>query len=155
LIFEVPFLSESQIRSAAYRFLGQHHPSEELPIPISRIVECDLGIRIILIDRLYVDFGYSAFLSTDLQTITADERQYLEFTRKCRFSFAHEMGHYVLHPSYYNDLPFSNIDGYRKWLLSTDRRELNSERRHTWAGPPISIGWPNLAVSAEPFLKGQ
>lgn len=125
MTFEVPFLSESQIRIAAYSFLTRHHPSEEIPIPISEIVECKLDIKIIPIDRLYVDFGYSAFLSTDLQTITVDERQYLEFTQKCRFSFAHEMGHLVLHPDFYKNLPFTDIASYKEWLLSMDRRELN------------------------------
>ena len=129
MIFDVPFLTREAIRGAAYDFLSQYHPSDDVPIPIGEIVECKLGLKVALIDRLYVDFGYSAFLSTDLSTITADERQYIEFTQKCRFSFAHEMGHYLLHRAYYRDLPFHNISEYRDWLMRVDLRAL---KRFEW-----------------------
>jgi len=75
---------------------------------------------------LYIDHGLNGFLSRDRTTINVDEFQYEQFNEEYRYTLAHELGHYVLHKSCYEDLPFESPDEYAKWRMSM---------------PPEDIGW--------------
>lgn len=124
MTLEIPYLTYSDIEEKAQAFLSQYHPSLELPIPIEKIVDVQMGIDIFPFPRLYIDHGLSGFLSRDRTTIYVDEYQYDQFNEKYRFTLAHELGHYLLHESCYENLPFESPDEYVRWRMSITPEEI-------------------------------
>jgi len=124
-MFNIPYLSYSDIGGRVQAFLHQHHPSFEIPIPVEEIIELKLGLDIFPFPRLYKDHGLNGFLSRDLSTIYVDETQYSQFNEKYRYTLAHELGHYVLHKACYEDLPFRTPDEYVKWRLSLSQGDIS------------------------------
>ena len=54
---EIPYLTYSDIGERAQVFLTEYHPLFEIPIPIEQIVDVKLGLDIVSIPNLYMDFG--------------------------------------------------------------------------------------------------
>ena len=71
----IPYLTYTDIGRKAQEFLSQYYPSLELPVPIERIIDVELGINIFPFPRLYKDFKQNGFLSRDRSTIYVDEIQ--------------------------------------------------------------------------------
>jgi Zn-dependent peptidase ImmA (M78 family) len=70
-----------------------------LPVPIIEILEFKLRLTPIPVFRLLEEIDIDGFLTKDLQSICVDQDIY-ENPRKenrLRFTFAHEIGHLVLH----------------------------------------------------------
>lgn len=130
MILDIPYFTYSDIRQRAQTFLAQYHPSLELPVPIEEIVDVKMGINIFPFPRLYKDHGLNGFLSRDRTTIYVDELQYDQFNEKYRFTLAHELGHYVLHKSCYENLPFDSPDEYVKWRLSITAEDISWFETH-------------------------
>lgn len=130
MILDIPYLTYSDIGQRAQTFLAQYHPSLELPVPIEEIVDVKMGINIFPFPRLYKDHGLNGFLSRDRTTIYVDELQYDQFNEKYRFTIAHELGHYILHKSCYENLPFKSPDEYVKWRLSITPEDISWFETH-------------------------
>jgi len=113
--FELPRLTYAEIGRKAREFLHELHPSQEIPIPIEEIIELKLRLNIYPFPRLYRDHGLNGFLTADRTTIMVDEIQYDQMHEKCRFTLAHELGHCVLHESFYADLQFKLVHEYMEW----------------------------------------
>ncbi|HDP98047.1 MAG TPA: ImmA/IrrE family metallo-endopeptidase, partial [bacterium] len=75
------------------------HPIDLVPVPIEEIIEFELKLDIWPIDRLLQTIDIDGFLSRDLQTIFVDKAVYMDqrYYRRLRFTYAHEIGHLVLH----------------------------------------------------------
>lgn len=80
------FLGYSEIGNRAAEFLKKYHPSRELPIPIERIIEFDLGLDIVPMPNLHADFRINGFLSVDCSSVYVDETQYSLYPEKYRFT---------------------------------------------------------------------
>lgn len=95
-----PRLTWAQVREKAEEFRGAHvAPIDLVPVPIVEIVEFGLKLTPIPVFRLLEDLDVDGFLTKDLQSICIDQDIY-ENQRKenrLRFTFAHEVGHLVLH----------------------------------------------------------
>lgn len=117
--FKVPFITYDHVGQIVKDFLAKFHPSLELPIPIEGIIEFDLGLHIIPIPFLYKDFGQNGFLSVDRTKIFIDEYQYDNFVEKYRFTLAHEIGHFIMHESFYDGLSFDTQQEYINFLQTT------------------------------------
>ncbi|UCH71745.1 MAG: ImmA/IrrE family metallo-endopeptidase [Thermoplasmatales archaeon] len=128
--FEAPYYTYSKVKKRAEIFLEEFHPSRKLPIPIEEIIDVKMGINIFPFPRLYKDHGLNGFLTANRDTIYVDEIQYDSYIEKFRYTIAHELGHYVLHKSYYKDLNFSNIKEYKKWRMSLPLEELDWFETH-------------------------
>ena len=124
-MFQIPYLSYSEVGRLTVEFLHQYHPSFEIPIPIEEIIELKLGLNIFPFPRLYKDHGLNVFLSRDRSTIYVDEIQFNQFNEIYRYTLAHELGHYVLHKACYEDLPFQSPADYMKWRLSVPPDEIS------------------------------
>lgn len=124
-MFDVPYLTYSDVGRKAREFLCEYHSSLEIPIPIEEIIELKLGLNIFPFPRLYKDHGLNGFLSRDRSTIYVDEVQYHQFNEKYRYTLAHELGHYVLHQTCYDDLPFQSPDEYVCWRLSVPKDDIS------------------------------
>jgi hypothetical protein len=121
---KAPYLPYDEIESIAKSFLKNHHPDFELPIPIEHIIEFGLDLHIIPMPDLYKIFNQNGFLSADRTAIYIDEYQYDNFVEKYRFTLAHEVGHYVMHKTLYENLKLSSVEEYIDFLKSIPRKEL-------------------------------
>lgn len=118
------YLTYSNVGKEAKNCLDKHWPKFELPIPIEKIIDVNIGIHIDTIPGLYKNYELNGFLTADRTTIYVDETQYDQYYKKCRFTLAHELGHYVLHKECYNNLP-SSVEDYIKWRLSIPQEEIS------------------------------
>ena len=123
MTFVVPYLTYENIGEHVKTFLETYHPSLELPVPIEWIIESDLGLHIHPFPELYRKFKQSGFLSHDRKVIYVDEYQYDNYVEKYRFTLAHEVGHYVMHKSFYEGLSFNYVQEYIEFLQSIPQKE--------------------------------
>jgi Zn-dependent peptidase ImmA (M78 family) len=116
-----------------------------------------LGLNIFPFPRLYKDHGLNGFLSRDRSTIYVDEIQFNQFNEKYRYTFAHELGHYVLHQACYEDLPFQSPADYMKWRLSVPPDEISwFETQGEWFAGHLLVPTEQLErVCAAVVLKHQ
>lgn len=103
------------IEQYAIDFSLQYNQNEQIPVPIEEIVEIELGINIVPRKGLLGLEQIDAFLSHDYKTIYIDEDHYLNQTNRCRFTLAHEVGHFCLHKEIINSI--TSIDQWRKHIL--------------------------------------
>ena len=127
---EIPYLTYSDIGERAQVFLTEYHPLFEIPIPIEQIVDVKLGLDIVPIPNLYKNFGLSGYLTRDRSAIFVDQFQADNYEEKCRYTLAHELGHYVLHKSFYESLPFETSDEYVRWRVSIPPEEMSWFETH-------------------------
>ena len=127
---EIPYFSYTDIGKRAQNFLTEYHPSFEIPIPIEEIVDVKLGLDIVPINNLYKDFGLSGYLTRDCSAIFVDQFQADNYEEKYRFTLAHEIGHYVLHRSFYENLPFKAPDEYVAWRVSIAPEDMSWFETH-------------------------
>lgn len=124
---DVPFLSYDSLRQTATRFLGEHHPSGTIPVPIEDIIEFDFRLDIVPTPGLLRAFEIEAFISSDLTTISVDDTQAETYPNRYRFSLAHELAHLLLHKSIFGGYQFSTIAGWKttvKMFLPDDYSRL-------------------------------
>lgn len=113
-----PRLTYDDIRSEAVRFLGEYHPTGELPIPIENIVEMGLRLAVVL-EEMRDAYGISGYLTQDRLEIRVDpELLHDRLETHYRFTLAHEVGHYVLHGEAYAYASRMSLDEWRQAVLS-------------------------------------
>ena len=77
-----------------------------------------------MLDKLDMD----AYLRFDLSGIVVDHKCYMEerFQNRLRFSFAHEVGHFVLHKGIYDRLNISTPQEWKDLVLNESNQEYRS-----------------------------
>ena len=109
-------LTLSEIRVIATDFRHKHWPESCLPVNMETIIENRLGLEIIPLRGEPALSKISAYLKSDLTGIVVDHDQYMDaenrFENRLRFSFAHEVGHLVLHDYFYRQFSFESIEEY-------------------------------------------
>lgn len=99
-----------------------------------------MGLNIVPVYNLYRDYGLSGYLIRDRTAIHVDQFQSDNYEEKYRFTLAHEIGHYVLHKSRYEDLPFHSPDEYIKWKISLPPNDLEWFEKHgDWFAEQVLI----------------
>jgi Zn-dependent peptidase ImmA (M78 family) len=85
-------------------------PIDIIPVPIEEIIEFKLGLSIDPVPGLVKHSDVKGYLSYNLQTIFVDQERYEnpKFENRLRFTYAHEVGHFYLHPEEYKNLKISN-----------------------------------------------
>lgn len=119
---QVPWLEYDEIRKKADDFLRVYHPSSELPIPIEEIVEFRLNLDIVPIPGLHAFIETDGFLYGDLSAIAVDDFVYNNRPARCRFTLAHEVGHFVLHPQIFKSARAKNLSSWKKFVNSLPER---------------------------------
>lgn len=119
-MLEVPFLTTDHIRSCATKFLADRHPSGDLPIPIERILEHELGINIVPMPGLLRVLDVDAFITSDLQDIYIDEYVLSEVPNRYHFSLAHEASHILLHGEILRPLAIQSIEAWKEFAMNLD-----------------------------------
>ncbi|MBU0711696.1 ImmA/IrrE family metallo-endopeptidase [bacterium] len=113
---KVKCLSWEQIRLIADDFREQHvKPSDLLPVDMEMILEIELKIDIDLKENLLALADIDAFISPDCRTMFVDKNQYEDrrYLNRLRFTYAHEVGHIVLHKEEMSKIRFSSIE---EWI---------------------------------------
>jgi len=104
-----------EIRSIVEDFRNLHvKPPDELPVDMEKIIEHELRIDFDLRPNLLSDADIDAFLSPDGKTMFVDQNQYMDerYSNRLRFTFAHEIGHFILHIEEIQLLNFKNIEDW-------------------------------------------
>ena len=109
-------LTWPKIHTYAEEFRAKYvDPIDKVPVPIVDIVEFDLGVHPIPIANLNSRIDIDGFLTKDLQSICIDQRIYIDdrYSNRLRFTFAHEVGHLVLHSDQINQCQFRTSE---EWI---------------------------------------
>jgi Zn-dependent peptidase ImmA (M78 family) len=100
---------------------GHHIP----PIDVIYIAEVILKLDIIPIENLFADQKIDAALLPDLSGFYTDEDAYMAWERgspwierRLRFSFAHELGHFVLHREEIAANEFRSVQEFKQWATA-------------------------------------
>ncbi len=116
-----------EIREIAEKFRSEYvDPITQVPVPIIEIVEFKLCIQPIpeanLFDRLNID----GFLTKDLKHICIDQRILMEDRNinRLRFTYAHEVGHLVMHKDQINSCEFRTIEDWIHFYDDFSRDDL-------------------------------
>jgi Zn-dependent peptidase ImmA (M78 family) len=111
------YLSLQEIENCAISFLKEHCSFPSLPIPIEEIIDLKLGLNIIPIPGLFNLHNIDAFLSADLKNLYIDH-DHLEYRySRARYSFAHEVGHLILHRHYLDNLKIDSLEIWKEIVL--------------------------------------
>lgn len=109
-------LSREVIRQKAEEFRQRYvFPIERVPVPIEEIIEFSLDITPEPVNNLKRDIDVDGFLSRDLKTIVVDNDVYSDsrYEKRLRFTYAHEIGHLVLHKE---DIQSCEFRSTQDWL---------------------------------------
>ena len=109
-------LSWEEIRQTAEIFRKQYvTPVDTIPVPIETIVEFDLKLEILPIHGMREKTDIDGFLTSDMKTIYVDAKILMEdrYQNRLRFTYAHEIGHLVLHEEEIRKFKFRNYD---EWM---------------------------------------
>ncbi len=131
-----PSLTYQDVANAANNFLKTYHSSLKLPIPIEEIVELKMNIAIVAVPGIKKLLGIDAFISSDFTQITVDENSLLKFTKRTRFSIAHEIGHLILHKDWYEKYGPKDFEDYLTFYDRIDNKvyKYMEIQAHTFAG---------------------
>lgn len=100
IFIEPPHLTWQSIRGEAEKFRIKYvNPFDTLPVPIIHIAEISLGLKVIPKVGILEEIDIDGFLTNDLSAICIDQDIYMDERRvnRLRFTYAHEIGHLILH----------------------------------------------------------
>ena len=110
------FLSRDKIWEKADSFRKRYWPNGILPIDMEHIIEKGLCLNIIPEHDIKRLLKIDAYLLSDLKGIVVDISQYMDdlnrYEKRLRFTFAHEVGHLVLHKYIFKKFDFISPKEY-------------------------------------------
>lgn len=129
----------NEIRKKAENFRKTYvHPPDTIPVPIEKIVEFELGITPWPIDGLLQKIDIDGFLSNDLKYLFVDSSIYMDkrWENRLRFTFAHEIGHLILHSDIIEKSKFRTETDwiYFREGMSEDNLYLFEQQAYEFAG---------------------
>ncbi len=132
--FKAPFIEQQQICRQADEFRSRYWPSGEIPVDVLAIVEFELELEIRPASKLREDVDVDALLLGDWQTILVDQGHYMDdrYLNRLRFSVAHELGHYVLHKSVFEQIPRSSTEQWIQTMLGLPEKEYSFLEYHAY-----------------------
>lgn len=147
---QVPYQSYAATEAHAERFLAKYDPSDTIPVPIEMIVEHELHLDIVPVPGLFRRVGVTGFLSNDCQEIFVDQFDFERHEARYRFTLAHEVGHLVLHGTFYREAKIrSSADflRFREAILAEDLERLEIQAMN-FAGAVLMPRGPLQALLA-------
>jgi len=112
---KVPYLDDVIIKKQA-DFFRKTYWDNNIPIDIEKIIGLKLRIDVVPSPSLQKLCYTDALISSDWKLIYVDNDLYCDdrYQNRLRFSFAHEIGHFVLHKRIYSLLKPGSIAGFYK-----------------------------------------
>ncbi len=142
----VPFVGNFHIKKKADEFRLKFW-GNEIPVEIEEIVELKLKIRIIPIPDLMNQCGVDAQITSDFKSIYVDQKNYEKDTNRFRFSLSHEIGHFILHKKFYQDLKILNFSDINNFM------EMISEEEYSYLETQANKFGNYLLLPREELLK--
>ena len=123
--FKCPWIDKKDIWKIADEFFAKYWPEGTLPVDMETIIETRLNLDIIPEQFLLSQLDMDAYLTMDLSGIVVDHDCYMEerFQNRTRFSFAHEVGHLILHKDIYSDISISSPEEWIKFNENVPEKE--------------------------------
>lgn len=121
----VPLLSNSDIKNRADSFRKRFWNDTIVPIDIESIVELKLKMDIIPKHDLYKLCDVDALVTSNWKSVYVDYYRFIEnkYKNRLRFSFAHEIGHFVLHRDIYNSLNIKKSKDFYRFFKEIPQKE--------------------------------
>jgi len=146
---KIDYRSNEDIHAWADDFRAMFSSASAPPIDVIYIAEIELGLEIIPTPHLFSKIGMDAALAPDLKTVYVDEESYLKWEagqhwieKRLRFSFAHELGHRVLHGDLITASKFQTLEDFKRWAGSAENYRRVEYQADEFAGRllvPIDI----------------
>lgn len=108
----------TEIRTKAEEFRKKYvQPVDLIPVPIEEIIEFDLGIRPWPIKGLLQKIDVDGFLTKDLKVMYVDYDRFYDnrYINRLRFTYAHEVGHIILHKEEIQSAEYTTIEEWLKF----------------------------------------
>ncbi|MCK4430151.1 MAG: ImmA/IrrE family metallo-endopeptidase [Candidatus Aminicenantes bacterium] len=128
-----PRLTWNFIRKKAEEFRRNYvSPIDSVPVPIIEIAELKLGIQPIPKAGLKSRIDIDGFLTNDLKNICVDLDVYMDERQinRVRFTFAHEVGHLILHENEIRQCDFRTEEDWIHFHEDFLKDDLNWFEQH-------------------------
>ena len=118
--FKCNRMSVKEIRIITDSLRNKFCEKNVIPVDTEKIIEKHYHIDIIPQSGIKSATKTDAFLRSDLSGIIVDLKEYMAeeewSTNRIRFSFAHELGHYVLHRRIYSFAEYRTLEEYCQFI---------------------------------------
>ena len=123
---KIPFLGADLIKKRADAFRNKHW-DKIIPINIEKIIDVSLAIDIVPVPEMEELCNTNALISSDWSSLYVDKRLFDDERRynRLRFSYAHEIGHYVLHKQFYASLKIYSIEDFYMFFKEIPNDQYN------------------------------
>jgi hypothetical protein len=120
----IPFLDNSVIKSKADNFRNKFG-NNSVPVDIEKIIDIKLGIDIIPSPGLQYLCDTDALISSNWKSILVDYNRFSDerYQNRLRFSFAHEIGHFILHKDIYKSFKIKSSKDLQKLMKEIPAKE--------------------------------
>jgi Zn-dependent peptidase ImmA (M78 family) len=133
---KVPFLTKGEISMAADRFRKKYWHGT-IPVDIEKIISVNLRMDIIFKPGLFKLFNIDAYITSSWQQICVDYDLFEadKNNNRLRFSYAHEIGHLVLHKNLYEQFGIREADDFNKFYneIPGDQYHFMETQAHIFA----------------------
>jgi Zn-dependent peptidase ImmA (M78 family) len=126
--FRCKRIDKKDLWAIADDFRNTYWPEDTLPIDIEKIVEFRLNFIIEPKHGLFSSIDMDAYLNMDFNSIFVDYDFYMneKFANRLRFSFAHELGHFLLHKDIFTEFEILTINDWKNFILNIPDYEYSS-----------------------------
>lgn len=128
--FQCQFIPKKEIWDKAEQFRNRYWPENTIPVDMEYIIEARLNLSIVPDHDIRRMVSIDAYLTSNLSEIVVDYDQYMDeenrYTKRLRFSFAHEIGHYVLHRKIYEKFDITTPEEYYEFVTTCSEKEYRS-----------------------------
>ena len=126
--FRAPFIPRDEIWRQADAFRKTYWPTNRLPVDVFEIAEFELELDIRPVPSLRPDADVDALLLGDMSTLVVDAGDFSDdrMQNRLRFSFAHEIGHLVLHRDVFAGVIYESVEDWVQFF------EALAEEQHSW-----------------------
>jgi Zn-dependent peptidase ImmA (M78 family) len=115
--FKAPFLGNPEIKSKAETFRKKFW-NDSIPVDIEKVIDLTLKLDVIPVPDLMKFCDTDALITSNWESIYVDKDKYLDerYNNRLRFSFAHEIGHFILHKEIYKSFGIKNFEYFYKLI---------------------------------------
>ncbi len=150
----VPYLSEEEIKRQANLFRKKNW-NESVPVDMEYIIDVKLKKNIIPIPGMR-EICDDALITSDWSSVYVDHDKFYneKYGKRLRFSYAHEIGHFILHKKIYTSFGIKKVEDFYKLLNDIPQKEYNNleYQANKFAGH-LLIPREKLAIEREKLIK--
>jgi len=113
----IPFLENPSIKKSADLFRNKYW-DDAIPVNIERIIDVKMKIYVIPSPGLHNLCDIDALICSDWKSIIVDHNKYFDgrYQNRLRFSYAHEIGHFILHKEIHKSFKIKSTKDFQKFI---------------------------------------